>query len=84
MKEDLQAIQDLALAFEALQGVLTTLSFAESVASNTSQGTNRSSTMNNHYQVQLSIRSSDSTPASSATNELAEIQDTVDDTSNPE
>jgi len=40
--------------------------------------------MNNDYQVQLSIRSSDSTPASSATNELAEIQDTVDDTSNPE
>ena len=82
MKEELQAIQNLALAFEALQSVLTTLNFAESVASDTSQGTNRNSAVNNDYQVQLSTVNSDLTIASSPTNGLAEIQGTVDVTSN--
>lgn len=81
MKEELQAIQNLALAFEALQSVLTTLNFAESVASDTSQGTNRNSAVNSDYQVQLSTVNSDLT-ASSPTNGLAEIQGTVDVTSN--
>lgn len=82
MKEELQTIQNLALAFDALQAVLTTLNCAENIASDTSQGTNGNSAVNNDYQVQLSIVNSDSTIASSPTTGLAEIQGTVDVTSN--
>jgi hypothetical protein len=83
LKEELQAVQNLALApFESLQAVSTVLNFVENVASYTSPDSAGNSSVNNDYQTQLSIVTSDSSVASSATQGLAEIEGNVDVTTN--
>ena len=82
MKEELQAIQDLALTLEALQDVLTMLNFAENLPSYASQDIKDNPAVKGTCRPQESIVNADSTVAGSPTNGLAEIQGTVDVASN--
>jgi hypothetical protein len=84
LKQELVAIQDLALApFDGLpEAASTVLNFFENVYSYASSDSAGNSPMNNDYQTQLAIVQSDSSIASSTTQGLAVIDGNVDITTN--
>ena len=83
LKQELQAIQNLAMApFEALSGASTVLNFVENFGKYATPDSNGNSSVNNDYQTQLSIVTSDAALAASPTTGLAEIDGTVDVTTN--